>query len=166
MRNSKLDKLANKEYRDAFVNAHIAQGLAYQIRALREDRGWSQRELATRLGLKNQSAVARLEDPAYGKLSLATLTKIASIFDIAFLARFVSFGKLIRETQDLSPKALTAMPFNREQYLLQSCASQVATVVEQAQARYLPPNNLHSNSNLSVSINIATSSHSTAIQTS
>ena len=109
-----INRLKSKEFRDAFVKAHLTQGLAYQIRDLRVQRGWTQKELAEKLGLKGQSAVARMEDPSYGKLSLATLIKLSGIFDVALSVRFQSYGKFLMEREDLSQKALQAESFENE----------------------------------------------------
>ena len=114
MLRSLINRLKSKEFRDAFVKAHITQGLAYQIRDLRIQRGWTQKELAEKLGLKGQSAVARMEDPSYGKLSLATLIKLSGIFDVALSVRFQSYGKFLMEREDLSQKALQAESFENE----------------------------------------------------
>lgn len=109
-----ISKLKSKPFRDAYVSAHLTQGLAFQIKALRTQRGWSQKELATRLGLNGQSAVARMEDPSYGKLSIATLLKLSSIFDVALSVRFNSFGKFINDREDLSTSALSVESFDCE----------------------------------------------------
>lgn len=109
-----INRLKKKEFRDAFVRSHLTQGLAYQIRDLRIQRGWTQKELAEKLGLKRQSAVARIEDPSYGKLSIATLIKLSSVFDVALSVRFQSYGKFLMEREDLSPAALSAESFESE----------------------------------------------------
>lgn len=111
-----LRELRDKDYRDGFVEGHVRTGLAYQIRALREARDWSQEELGKRLGT-SQSVVARLENPDYGKFSLTTLLKLASTFDVALDVRFTSFGELIEATSDLSPEALDAPSFDNDKGL-------------------------------------------------
>lgn len=109
-----LNKLNTKTKREAFVRAHIQNGLAHQIRLLRKERNWSQAKLAKKIGLSNQSAIARLENPAYGRYSTSTLLKIADAFDVAALVKFVSFSKLIEETSDVSPAALTVPSYEQE----------------------------------------------------
>lgn len=109
-----LSSLSSKTKRDAFVRAHIQHGLAHQIRLLREQRGWTQRQLAKKIGAANQSTVARLEDPSYGRYSVSTLTKLAEAFDVAALVKFASFSKLIAETSDLSPNALAVPSYEQE----------------------------------------------------
>jgi len=114
MLNNLLSKLRQKPYRDAYVKAHVSQGLAYQITALRQQRGWSQQDLAEKLSLKSQSAVARMEDPGYGKLSIATLLKLASVFDVALSIRFQPYSRFVRERQDVSAAALEVKPFDQD----------------------------------------------------
>lgn len=95
----------DKEYRDAFVEEFLQTGVAFQIRALRQREKWSQEELGKKAG-KPQSVISRLEDPDYGKVTLSTLLSMASLFDVALLVRFVSFGELWARTNDLSDPAL------------------------------------------------------------
>ena len=114
MLRAKINRLKKKGFRDAFVQKHLTHGLAYQIRTLRNQRGWTQGELAEKLGLKTQSAVARMEDPGYGRLSIATLLKLATVFDVALSVRFLSFGKFLLEREDVSPAALGAESFEAE----------------------------------------------------
>lgn len=109
-----LSKLNTKTKREAFVRAHIQNGLAHQIRLLRKERNWSQAQLAHKIGASNQSAVARLENPAYGRYSLSTILKLADAFDVAALVKFASFGKLLAETADLSPAALCVRSYDEE----------------------------------------------------
>jgi len=116
-----IAELRDKEFRDEYVSAHIATGLAHQIRILREQRGWSQRKLAEKVGTK-QNVVSRWENPNYGKLTIETVSKLASAFDVALLVRFVSFSRLLTETTDLSPSALRATGFADDVYLAEGSA--------------------------------------------
>lgn len=88
------ESLADKEYRDLFVLEHIGQGLAFQIRAMRKDRDWSQTELGEAAGMR-QTRVSQLEDPDYERLSLTTLKRLASAFDVGLMVRFVPFSQLV-----------------------------------------------------------------------
>jgi len=105
-----LEELGDKDYRDAFVLEFVQSGLPFQMRALREQRGWSQEELGKRTGMK-QSAISRLEDPDYGTLNLKTLLRLASAFDVALLVRFASFGSVMGVMADLSRTALEVPSF-------------------------------------------------------
>jgi transcriptional regulator with XRE-family HTH domain len=114
MYSSKINRLKKKEFRDAFINSHLVHGLAHQIRTLRIQRGWSQSELAEKLGVKGQSAVARMEDPSYGKLSITTLVKLTSAFDVALSVKFQSYGNFLLEHENLSPESLKVESFETD----------------------------------------------------
>jgi transcriptional regulator with XRE-family HTH domain len=114
MKTTRLAKLRRKPYRDAYVKAHLEQGLAFQIKEMRVSRGLTQRQLAKELDLGSQSAVARLEDPSYGRMSLATLSKVAAFFDVAFMAKMVPYSRFLAEVKDVSPRALLVDSFTVE----------------------------------------------------
>lgn len=105
-----LEKLDKKSYRDAYVKSNVRNGIAFQLYNMRKSIGWTQADLAKRMGTK-QSAISRIEDTSYGKLSIQSLLDLASIFDVGLLVKFVSFSKLINETKDKSPEALTPDQF-------------------------------------------------------
>jgi HTH-type transcriptional regulator / antitoxin HipB len=75
----KTARAQSPERRRGYEKAGRAIRLAMEIRALREARGLSQRELAERVGT-TQSAIARLEGGNISP-SLPTLDKIAEALD-------------------------------------------------------------------------------------
>jgi len=83
-----------KDARVRFVDSHLRKGIAFQTQALRDKKQWSQEQLAEELD-SNQNAVYRLENPDYGKQTLTTLKKVAAVFDVALVARFVPFSQLV-----------------------------------------------------------------------
>lgn len=83
--------------RDAYLQAEVVTALAHQIRAIRSQRGWTQLDLAKRLGT-TQAAVSRLEDPSYGRLTLKTLMDLSRVFDTGLQVKFVSFITMLHET--------------------------------------------------------------------
>lgn len=87
----------SSEERDAYVQAEVATALAHQIRAIRLQRGWSQAQLAQRMGTK-QHVVSRLEDPGYGRCSLQTLFLLSRAFDTGLQVRFVSFVHMLKDS--------------------------------------------------------------------
>ncbi|MEP7245780.1 MAG: helix-turn-helix transcriptional regulator [Gammaproteobacteria bacterium] len=103
----------DKEYRDAFVESNIRNAIAFQIRALRKKRSWSQGDLATRSG-KAQNVISRLEDPDYGRYTLQTLLALAATFDVALSVRFVSYGELLSQLKNVSDEALAVPSFEDE----------------------------------------------------
>ncbi|MGO4764916.1 multiprotein-bridging factor 1 family protein [Cupriavidus sp. 2KB_3] len=105
------------EYRQAYLEESIEQGVAWQIRANRQCRGMSQRQLADAIGTQ-QSAVSRLEDPMSGLPNIETLIKIAHALDCALSVRFISYRQLAIESEDLSPEALYAAPYGPHSKLI------------------------------------------------
>ncbi len=124
-----VKSLRDKEYRDLFVSEQIDTGVAFQIRALRKDRGWSQSELAERVGM-TQEGVSRLENPDYGKFTYKTLKRLASAFDVALVARFEPFSRLVDWVVNLSPEDLTVPDFERDLGLVRD--------IERTTARTMP----------------------------
>ncbi len=112
--------LKGPNVRNEFVASQIGKALAFQIRALRDREGWSQEELARRVGT-NQNAISRLENPYYGKPTTTTLKRIAAAFDVALIIRFVPYGQLVSWVtgtpfvdKGLSHEALAVPSFQQE----------------------------------------------------
>lgn len=103
----------DKTYRDAFVEANIRNGIAFQIRALRAHRDWSQADLGARSG-KAQNVISRLEDPNYGKFTIQSLVSLASAFDVALSIRFVSYSDLIGQLKHVTDADLAVPSFDEE----------------------------------------------------
>jgi transcriptional regulator with XRE-family HTH domain len=112
-----IEKLKDREYRDAFAKEHIDTGIPFQIRALRKQQGrkWTQKQLGKRAGMA-QETISRIEDPNYGKLTLETLKRLASAFDIGLMVRFVPFSELVDWEVSLTPTSLEAASFDKDFY--------------------------------------------------
>ena len=73
-------RLRTPAARDAYWQAARAFRIGEEVRRLREERGWSQRELAERMGA-TQSVIARLE--AGGVVpTIATLDRVAAALGV------------------------------------------------------------------------------------
>lgn len=105
------EELNEKEMRDAYLSAQTRTYVAYQIRANRITRNWSQEEFASILHT-SQSAVSRMEDRQYGKLNLQSLFDLASAFDCGLSIKFVPYAEFIRQTNDLSRENLAVPEFD------------------------------------------------------
>lgn len=110
-----INELSNKEYRDAFVSSHIDNGIPFQIKTLRKQRGWTQKELAERIGMK-QERISALENPNYSKFTITPLKKIASAFDVALVVRFAPISELVKWELTLSPETLGVVSFEQDPY--------------------------------------------------
>lgn len=102
---------SDREYREAYMEASVEQGVAWQIQINRKLRRMSQKDLAKLLNT-TQSGVSRLEDPEYGAHSLETLKEIAKIFDCALHVGFISYSELAAKADRLSETDQYVPPFS------------------------------------------------------
>lgn len=109
-RAQKIARLRNKKYRDAFVASQISVGLPFQIRALREQRGWKQSRLASETGML-QPRISAMESPGGTKYNLETLRRLASALDVALVVRFASLGELVDWSERFNPDTFTVPSF-------------------------------------------------------
>lgn len=105
----------SKEYREAYVAAHVRNGIAFQLRTMRGARGWDQKELASRLGnVKLQPVVSRYENPDYGRYSISTLLELADVYDVALVVRFAPFNEVVEWESKISEANLNVPSFDDE----------------------------------------------------
>jgi transcriptional regulator with XRE-family HTH domain len=109
-----LQKLkSSRKRRELFVAGQIKTGIPFQIRALRDKKGWTQGELGAQLGM-TQTNISRLESPGYGRLNITTLQRIAAAFDVGLIVRFVPFSELVGWVDKLSPESVAPKSFDEE----------------------------------------------------
>jgi transcriptional regulator with XRE-family HTH domain len=104
-------ELTDMEFRHEYMMDQVRSRIAFQIRALREQRQWNQGDLAQAAG-KTQSVISRLEDPDYGKLSLQSCLEIAVAFDLPLLVQFVEWDDWLTRMSNMSPTALKKRSFD------------------------------------------------------
>lgn len=104
------DGFRDKEYRDAYAESFSDSKIATQIKVLREQRGWTQQQLAEAAGMK-QSRIAALEDVNYSSWSLRTLRRLAQAFDVWLDVEFREFGTVWTALRDFSRASLVRRPF-------------------------------------------------------
>ena len=109
--NELVSELADEEFRHEYMMDQVRSYIAFQIRALREQRQWNQADLAAASG-KTQSVISRLEDPDYGKLSLQSCLEIAIAYDIPLLVQFVEWEDWLTRMSNVSPSALRKRSFD------------------------------------------------------
>jgi transcriptional regulator with XRE-family HTH domain len=108
-----VNELRQKEYRDAYVASQIRIGLPFQIRALRNKRGWSQEEFAGCVGM-SQPRVSEMERPGARRLNIETLLRVATAFDVGLQIRFVPFSELVAWAENFNPDDFAISPFEEE----------------------------------------------------
>lgn len=106
-----VSKLSAPDYRHAYMVQGVKNWIARQVRTLREQRGWSQEDLG-RATKKPQSAISRVEDPDYGKLTLQTLFDLAKAYDLPLLVQFVEWSDWLTRMDDASTEALQKESFS------------------------------------------------------
>ena len=130
-----IKELKNKEYRDAFVTAYIDTGIPFQVRALREHSGFTQKALAERTGMK-QERISAIENPNYkNAFTLSTLKRLASAFDIALIVRFAPISQLVDWELKLRPESLQAVSFNEDPYFKETPQKENDTAYFQPETR-------------------------------
>ena len=122
-------KLDDKTYRHEYMVEGVKTWVARQVRALREQREWSQADTARETG-KKQSAISRIEDPDYGKLSLQTLFDLASAFDLPLVVQFTEWKDWLERMDDVSVEALEQDGFSKDQLAGFSTQQFVANVAD------------------------------------
>lgn len=105
--------LQNARAREAYIHSELTNGLAHQIRIIRQQRGWTQKQLAEKLST-TQTTVSRLEDPSYGRYSVRSLLALGNIFEVALFVRFLPFSKFLPTTWDTAPENFEAVAYEDE----------------------------------------------------
>ena len=105
------EKMKTKRFREGYTKAQLSIEVPFQIRALRNARGWTQAELANRCDL-SPSRIAKIETPGQDALKPQTLQKIASAFDVGLLIQFVPFSELVRREQTFHPETFNVVSFD------------------------------------------------------
>ena len=95
-----LKELKDKESREFFVRDAVDEGLSFQIVALRNQFGWSSKELAKRSGLSIK-IIKELENPNISNNELDYYIKVANAFDIVLSVKFISFQEEIELLDNL-----------------------------------------------------------------
>src|SRR5271170_4763921 len=115
-RKTLVNELKDPAYRHAFIDAHATDTIAFQLKRMREAKGWTQGQLAVEAfgDAKLQSMVSRLENPDYGKYSVSTLVNLAKVFDVGLVVRFAPFSEVVEWDLNKSGSTLEPPPFAQD----------------------------------------------------
>jgi transcriptional regulator with XRE-family HTH domain len=132
----------DKEYRDIYTEGFSNSKIATQIKVLREQRGWTQQQLAEAAGMK-QSRIATLEDVNYSSWSIRTLRRLAETFDLWLDVEFKEFGAVWPQLQDFNRESLTRHSFADDPAFKEGAVERVQTIqdkgVTSAISAIIPP---------------------------
>lgn len=106
-------RLGIKKRREAYNNAQREIGLPFQIWAIRERRGWTQAELAQKCGW-SKSRQNNIEGGA-DALTWKTLERLAAVFDVGLLVKFVPFSELVSEEKEFNATTFDAVGFEEDE---------------------------------------------------
>lgn len=109
---------ASRSAKEAYVTAEVMTAIAHQIRALRIQRGWSQKDLAQKMGT-TQTAISRLEDPSYGRLTLKTLLDLSQAFDTGLEVKFISLVTMLQNTYFVQADSRLVPSFEEESPMIE-----------------------------------------------
>jgi hypothetical protein len=150
-------RFKNSKFRQAFVAANARRGIAYQLRAMRGKR--TQEEIGVMVG-KPQNVISRLEDPRYGKATIQTLLDFAAAYDVGLLVKFVSYGKVQAEAENLTHESLVPLNYSAEEKMREALTRESllhgtpTILINQPPAPPMPPIPLTENETFSVDARI------------
>lgn len=95
----------DKEYAHAYMEEFSNMAIAAQIKVLREQRGWTQKQLAQASGMK-QERICALEDVDYDAWTIKVLRRLAKAFDLTVKVSFEKFSSSILDVSKISAETL------------------------------------------------------------
>lgn len=116
---------ADKEYAHSYMESHAVSRLAAQIHALRNQRGWSQEQLAAHSGIA-QERISKIESADFDSLTMKTLQKFSKAFDVNLRIEFEPFSRGILDVANLNREQLEVI--SREEDLASSLTNQTIFV--------------------------------------
>lgn len=113
VRQQLLQSFRDSDYRHVFVSERVRSSVALQIRALRQRRSMTQKDLGETLQMA-QTWVSKLENPEYGKMTVATLLRLAEAFDTDLEIKFRPFSKMLDILPAQGPEYFNVPSFKEE----------------------------------------------------
>lgn len=105
------ERLQVKAFRDKFIGETVAVQLGAQLRLLRISRGMSAEELAAKVDC-SVTDIGVIEQGISLDCEMDLLLSIAEVFDVALIARFVSFGEMLATGGHVPAMADDACPIS------------------------------------------------------
>lgn len=115
----------DKEYRHGYVDEFLNAYIATQIKVLREQRGWSQKELADNAGML-QPRISVMENVNYSSWSIKILRAIAEAFDLTLRVSFEEFGTRVDDIKKFSRESIERYSFADDPYFKESTVKEIA----------------------------------------
>ncbi|MHB8068158.1 MAG: helix-turn-helix domain-containing protein [Desulfobaccales bacterium] len=129
----------DKDYRHGYVDEFLNVSIATQIKVLREQRGWTQEELAKYAKMK-QPRISVMESVNYSSWSINTLRKLAETFDLTLRVSFESFGSRLKDIEQLNRETLKRPSFKNDPTFIEKEERKTAKVIEKVMGDFLQSN--------------------------
>ncbi|MDO8531442.1 MAG: helix-turn-helix transcriptional regulator [Dehalococcoidia bacterium] len=107
--------LRDPNFRSQFVADYVQEMVATQIRAIREQRKWTQEQLGEAADGMRQVQVSRLENPDYSGVSLNSLKRVARAFDLGLIIQLAPFNEFLDWVVSVNPEKLVPPSYAEEQ---------------------------------------------------
>jgi transcriptional regulator with XRE-family HTH domain len=113
----KVDDWDDLEYRHAYVQASVEQGLGWQVKINRQLRGWTEEQLAAKCNVA-PGYIRNLErgEIPDAEINFVDLRLIGEAFDIALLVGYVSFGELREASKALAEEDLCVPSYDEDKH--------------------------------------------------
>ncbi len=125
------ESFKDKDYRHGYVDEFLNVSIATQIKVLREQRGWTQEDLARYAQMK-QPRISVMENVNYSSWSINTLRKLAETFDLALRVSFESFGNRLKDIDQINRNALMRPSFKNDPIFIEKGEEDTALAVKKA----------------------------------
>jgi transcriptional regulator with XRE-family HTH domain len=130
-----FESIKNPRYRHVFVQERVRSSIALQIRALREQRNrMTQKQLGELLDMA-QTWISKLENPEYGKMTVATLLRLAEVFDADLEIKIRPFSTTIHTLPTQGPEYFKVPSFSDEEPEIEKALEREQAKVSAAVAR-------------------------------
>lgn len=100
-----VNEFEDKEYAHAYMEEFSNMAIAAQIKVLREQRGWTQAQLADAAKMK-QERISALENVDYDAWTVKILRRLAKAFDLTIKISFEKFSDSISDISKLNAESL------------------------------------------------------------
>lgn len=110
--------LKNKKTRTAYIKAKLGVVVPSQIRALRLKSDMPrQADLALAADMQ-QSRISMFETPGAANLTLETLSRLAAVFKVGLVVKFVAFSEMLRWENTFSQDGFDVIRLNEDRNFL------------------------------------------------
>lgn len=135
--------LQNAEFSEGYAESFLDSFIATQLKVLREQNGWNQKQLAEIMG-KKQTVISRSENVNYSSWNISTLKEYARAFRLRLRVSFETYGSLIDDVAGFSKDKLQRTPRESDPALNKSDLrttpnAEMGAAVERSPIHLVPP---------------------------